>query len=102
MALSDGERQLREDTSIAFLNLVAITLGTLDHTTKERVTIDEFMETLDTALKMRLTKPDGELLASRLPRLRDWFERRARRCRYEFGMMRSIDEVFDELELDTD
>ena len=100
MATSDNEQQLRDDASVAWLFLVATTLGVLDYAHPENGTIDEFMETLDMALKMRLSKPDGPLLASRLGRMRDLVERKARMVRYRVGMKRSIDEVFDQLEGD--
>ena len=95
-------RRLRNNAIVAFITLVAVTVVTHDETEAGSVSTEEFLETFDQALNIRLSKVDREELAQPLQVLCDVFRQSVRRKKNRFVMERAIDELFDEIDMEFD
>ena len=99
--MTENERQrLRTDAIVAFMTVVSAAVVVHDETSKGSASTEEFLETLDLVLKLRLDKPDGPRLAAPVRTLFDQFTLMVKREKSQFVMKRAIDEIFDDIDDD--
>ena len=101
--MTDNERRrIRNNAIVAFVQLAGASVVIHDESRAWNVSTDEFLETLDRLLSVRLGRPDGAELAQPIEVLCDIFRTSVRRTKNRLVMGRTIEELFDELDIDFD
>ena len=73
--MADHDQEQLRNATVAFMQAVAFTVAVHDTTMRGEMSAEEFLETVDQALEIRLKQPDGVELAVLLLRLRDNFRK---------------------------
>ena len=98
MAEDNRRQQLRNAAIVAFMSVVAGAVVVNDETSKGKVSVEEFLETFDQCLDMRLKQPGGAELEAPVRSLCDMLRLMIRRKKSRFVMKRAIDEIFDDID----
>ena len=94
--VENNRQQQRNAAIVAFISVVAAAVVVEDETANGKVSVDEFLETLDQALNARLSNPDGAALAEPVRTLCDIFRSSVRRKKSRFFFKREIDGIFED------
>ena len=73
--MADHDQEQMSNATVAFMQAVAFAVAVHDTTMRGEMSAEEFLETVDQALEIRLKQPDGVELAVLLLRLRDNFRK---------------------------
>ena len=94
---ANDRQQLRNNAIVAFISVVSASIVVDDVTMEGKASSEDFLETLDLALKHRLSRPDGAALAAPVGTLCDILRSMVRRSKAGFAMGGSIADLIDEL-----
>ena len=73
--MADHDQEQLRNATVAFMQAVAFAVAVHDTTKRGEMSAEEFLETVDQALEIRLKQPDGVELAVLVLRLRDNFRK---------------------------
>ena len=94
--MADHDREQLRNATVAFVRALAAAVAVHDTTMRGAMSAEEFFETVDQALEIRLKQPDGVELAVLLLRLRDNFRKMVSKSKVLLEMGRAVDEIFDD------
>ena len=87
--MADHTQEEMRNATVAFLRVLAITVAVGE------MSAEEFLETVDQGLDVRLQQPDGEDLAVLVRRLRGLFGKLVSKGKISLEMGRAVDAIFD-------
>ena len=96
MTPEERERLCR-NALVAFVRVIAVAVVAIDESEPGKLSVDEFLETVDQTLEQRVKIADGAELEQPLHTLRDMLEMFLRRTKGHFDMRRAVDDAFDEI-----